>query len=104
MLGCNTKRTMQFAQGLYEGVEIGGDTTGLITYMRTDGITMVPEALNDARDVIASKYGKKYVPGTARTCRAQAAASGCDCCWGAASPSGCGYRPSACRGCCSRSS
>jgi len=66
-LGFNTKRTMQIAQGLYEGVEIGGDTTGLITYMRTDGITMVPEALNEARDVIASKYGKKYVPGTART-------------------------------------
>ena len=40
-LGFNAKRTMQIAQGLYEGVEIGGDTTGLITYMRTDGITMV---------------------------------------------------------------
>ena len=65
-LGFNTKRTMQIAQGLYEGVEIEGDVTGLITYMRTDGITMVAEAINEARDVIADRYGKKYVPGTAR--------------------------------------
>ena len=43
-LGFNAKRTMQVAQGLYEGVDIGGETVGLITYMRTDGITMVPEA------------------------------------------------------------
>ncbi len=65
-LGFNAKRTMQIAQGLYEGVEIGGDTTGLITYMRTDGITMVAEAVNEARDVIARKYGAKYVPASAR--------------------------------------
>ena len=65
-LGFNAKRTMQVAQGLYEGVEIGGDTTGLITYMRTDGITMVSEAINEAREVIASRYGKRYVPGSAR--------------------------------------
>ena len=65
-LGFNAKRTMQIAQGLYEGVEIEGDVTGLITYMRTDGITMVGEAINEARDVIASRYGQKYVPGTAR--------------------------------------
>ena len=49
-LGFNAKRTMQIAQGLYEGVEIGGDTTGLITYMRTDGITMVAEAITEARE------------------------------------------------------
>ena len=66
-LGFNAKRTMQIAQGLYEGVEIEGDVTGLITYMRTDGITMVGEAINEARDVIASRYGQKYVPGSART-------------------------------------
>jgi DNA topoisomerase-1 len=65
-LGFNAKRTMQVAQGLYEGVEIGGDVTGLITYMRTDGITMVPEAVNEAREVIAKKYGAKYVPAAAR--------------------------------------
>ncbi|HEU4550215.1 MAG TPA: type I DNA topoisomerase [Rhizomicrobium sp.] len=65
-LGFNAKRTMQVAQGLYEGVEIGGDTTGLITYMRTDGITMVPEAVGEARQVIAARYGQRYVPGAAR--------------------------------------
>ncbi|HEY8254962.1 MAG TPA: type I DNA topoisomerase [Rhizomicrobium sp.] len=61
-LGFNAKRTMQIAQGLYEGVEIDGDTTGLITYMRTDGITMVAEAITEARDVIGKKYGARYVP------------------------------------------
>src|SRR6202012_1406503 len=44
-LGFNAKRTMQIAQGLYEGAEIDGEPTGLITYMRTDGITMVGEAI-----------------------------------------------------------
>ncbi len=65
-LGFNAKRTMQIAQGLYEGVEIGGDTTGLITYMRTDGITIVPEAVGEAREVIGKLYGKRYVPGSPR--------------------------------------
>ncbi|MEJ1970777.1 MAG: type I DNA topoisomerase [Rhizomicrobium sp.] len=66
-LGFGAKRTMQIAQGLYEGVDIGGDTVGLITYMRTDGITMVPEAIAEARDVIGAKYGRKYLPAAART-------------------------------------
>ena len=65
-LGFNAKRTMQVAQGLYEGVEIGGETTGLITYMRTDGITMAPEAITEARSVIGQKYGARYVPQAAR--------------------------------------
>jgi DNA topoisomerase-1 len=65
-LGFNAKRTMQIAQGLYEGVEIGGETTGLITYMRTDGITMVGEAIAEAREVIGKKYGARYVPGSPR--------------------------------------
>ncbi len=65
-LGFAAKRTMQVAQGLYEGVDIGGDTVGLITYMRTDGITMAPEAVTEARDVIGKKYGARYVPQTAR--------------------------------------
>ena len=72
-LGFNAKRTMQVAQGLYEGVEIGGETTGLITYMRTDGVTMVAEAVNEARGVIGEKYGARYVPGTARTYTSRAA-------------------------------
>jgi DNA topoisomerase-1 len=65
-LGFNAKRTMQVAQGLYEGVEIGGETTGLITYMRTDGIIMVPEAIAEARSVIGQKYGARYVPPSPR--------------------------------------
>ncbi|MDO9335853.1 MAG: type I DNA topoisomerase [Caulobacter sp.] len=65
-LGFNAQRTMQAAQKLYEGIDIGGETTGLITYMRTDGVQAAPEALAEARDVIAGLYGKDYVPGSAR--------------------------------------
>jgi DNA topoisomerase-1 len=65
-LGFNAKRTMQIAQSLYEGVEIGGDTTGLITYMRTDGVTMAPEAIAEARSEIAKNYGPRYLPAKAR--------------------------------------
>jgi DNA topoisomerase-1 len=45
-------RTMQVAQKLYEGIDIGGETVGLITYMRTDGVQMAPEAITEARDAI----------------------------------------------------
>jgi DNA topoisomerase I len=72
-LGFNAKRTMQVAQGLYEGVDIGGDTVGLITYMRTDGVTMVGEAITEARDVVSKRYGARYVPATARTYTSKAA-------------------------------
>src|SRR6185437_1054454 len=65
-LGFGAKRTMQIAQGLYEGVDIAGETVGLITYMRTDGIVMVPEAIAEARSVIGSKYGQRYMPGSPR--------------------------------------
>src|ERR1051325_4580662 len=59
-LGFNAKRTMQIAQSLYEGADIDGETIGLITYMRTDGITIVPEAINEAHNVIGKKYGARY--------------------------------------------
>jgi DNA topoisomerase-1 len=72
-LGFNAKRTMQVAQGLYEGVEIGGETTGLITYMRTDGVTMVAEAISEARGVIGEKYGARYVPQNPRAYTSRAA-------------------------------
>src|ERR1700761_4311446 len=72
-LGFNAKRTMQVAQGLYEGVEIGGETTGLITYMRTDGVTMVAEAVSEARSVIGDKYGARYVPSGPRVYTSKAA-------------------------------
>jgi len=61
-LGFNAQRTMQAAQKLYEGVDIGGETVGLITYMRTDGVQTAPEALDEAREVIGGIYGKEYVP------------------------------------------
>jgi DNA topoisomerase-1 len=65
-LGFSAQRTMQAAQKLYEGVDIGGETVGLITYMRTDGVQTAPEALDEAREVIAGLYGKPYVPEKAR--------------------------------------
>ncbi|MEA2760109.1 MAG: topoisomerase [Methylobacteriaceae bacterium] len=69
---------MQIAQRLYEGVDIGGETVGLITYMRTDGVDMAPEAIAAARKVIAKEYGPEYLPGaprkyTAKTKNAQEA-------------------------------
>jgi DNA topoisomerase I len=61
-LGFAPARTMQVAQRLYEGVEIGGETLGLITYMRTDGVDVAPEAITAARRVIGSQFGERYVP------------------------------------------
>jgi DNA topoisomerase I len=61
-LGFSAKQTMQIAQRLYEGVDIGGETVGLITYMRTDGVQIVPEAVSQIRDVIAAEFGKNYTP------------------------------------------
>ena len=60
-LGFSAKQTMQVAQRLYEGVDIGGETTGLITYMRTDGVTLVPEAISAIRGVIAREFAPNYV-------------------------------------------
>jgi DNA topoisomerase-1 len=65
-LGFAAKRTMQVAQQLYEGVDVGGETVGLITYMRTDGVSMDGAAIHEARDTIAQRYGKKYVPHSPR--------------------------------------
>jgi len=61
-LGFNTKHTMSIAQRLYEGVDIGGETQGLITYMRTDGVSMDIGAMNAVRGAISGKFGDKYVP------------------------------------------
>jgi DNA topoisomerase-1 len=61
-LGLSPARTMQIAQKLYEGVTIKGETTGLITYMRTDGIDMAPEAIAGVRRVIGESYGERYLP------------------------------------------
>jgi DNA topoisomerase-1 len=65
-LGFAPAITMRIAQRLYEGIELGGETVGLITYMRTDGIELDQSAIKGARDVIAAEYGKQYVPDTPR--------------------------------------
>jgi DNA topoisomerase-1 len=66
-LGFAPAIAMRLAQRLYEGVEIDGETTGLITYMRTDGIDIAPEAISDIRAMIGKNFGAKYVPGSPRT-------------------------------------
>ena len=71
-LGFSATQTMQTAQRLYEGVDIGGETTGLITYMRTDGISMVGEAISDCRATIQSKYGESYLPAQHRVYKTKA--------------------------------
>ncbi|MER8647040.1 type I DNA topoisomerase [Mesorhizobium sp. M1121] len=71
-LGFSATRTMQVAQRLYEGMEIGGETTGLITYMRTDGVQMAPEAIDAARDAIAKEFGPRYLPEKPRQYTAKA--------------------------------
>ena len=60
-LGFAPARTMQLAQRLYEGAEIGGEAVGLITYMRTDGVDLAPEATASARNVIGKEFGASYV-------------------------------------------
>lgn len=65
-LGLAPAITMRIAQRLYEGIDIGGETTGLITYMRTDGVQIAPEAITQARTVIGQDYGKAYVPDAPR--------------------------------------
>jgi DNA topoisomerase-1 len=61
-LGFSANRTMQVAQRLYEGMDIGGETAGLITYMRTDGVQMAPEAISAARAAIGKEFGDRYLP------------------------------------------
>jgi DNA topoisomerase-1 len=71
-LGFSATRTMQTAQKLYEGVNIGGETTGLITYMRTDGVDMVGEAVTECRSMISNKFGADYLPEKARVYKSKA--------------------------------
>jgi DNA topoisomerase-1 len=67
-LGFNTQRTMRVAQKLYEGIELPGEgNVGLITYMRTDSVTLATVAVDEIRDVIAERYGKDNVPDEPRT-------------------------------------
>ena len=66
-LGFTTKRTMMVAQQLYEGINLGGETTGLITYMRTDSVHLANEAVADIRELIETQYGAENVPKQPRT-------------------------------------
>ncbi|MAJ22605.1 MAG: DNA topoisomerase I [Candidatus Pelagibacter sp. TMED64] len=61
-LGFGASRTMQIAQKLYQGIEIEGETIGLITYMRTDGTNISNDAIITFRDYIEKEYGKEYLP------------------------------------------
>ncbi len=70
-LGFAPAHTMRLAQRLYEGIDIGGETVGLITYMRTDGVDMDPEAVGAIRRMIGKDYGADYVPGAPRTYQAK---------------------------------
>jgi len=63
--GFGASRTMQIAQRLYQGIEIEGETTGLITYMRTDGTHISKEAIVEFRELITKDFGREYVPGSA---------------------------------------
>ena len=60
--GFGASRTMQIAQRLYQGIDIEGETTGLITYMRTDGTNISKEAIEDFRKHISDDFGDKYLP------------------------------------------
>ncbi len=71
-LGFAPAHTMRIAQRLYEGVDVGGETVGFITYMRTDGVDIAPEALSAARRVIGSDYGERYLPASPRHYTAKA--------------------------------
>ncbi len=71
-LGFSASRTMRVAQQLYEGVDIGGETVGLITYMRTDSVNLANEALDEIRRYIAETFGKDKLPDKPRTYKTKA--------------------------------
>jgi len=71
-LGFTAQRTMRVAQQLYEGIDSGGGLAGLITYMRTDSVTLARDALDELRAYIADNYGEKNLPGRARVFKTKA--------------------------------
>lgn len=70
--GYTARRTMQIAQSLYEGVDLGGGSTGLITYMRTDSLSLAERAVQQARQVVTDLYGPQYLPKSPRTFKSKA--------------------------------
>lgn len=71
-LGFSAKRTMRVAQRLFEGVDLGGETVGLITYMRTDSVHLAPEAVRATRELIGERFGRSYLPERPRHFRTRA--------------------------------
>ncbi|MCK0069566.1 type I DNA topoisomerase [Kordiimonas laminariae] len=71
-LGFPAAKTMRVAQSLYEGKSLGGEVTGLITYMRTDGVTIAQEALNATRQLVSNRYGDKFLPEKPRVYKTKA--------------------------------
>jgi DNA topoisomerase I len=65
-LGFGAAQTMKIAQRLYEGIDLDGETVGLITYMRTDGVTLSQDAIGAGRKLIAEQYGNEYLPDAPR--------------------------------------
>lgn len=61
-LGFTTSRTMRIAQQLYEGIDIGSGTVGLITYMRTDSLSLAAEAITQIRDYVRKQFDADYLP------------------------------------------
>ncbi|MFV0430874.1 MAG: type I DNA topoisomerase [Alphaproteobacteria bacterium] len=66
-LSFSAKKTMQVAQKLYEGINIGGETVGLITYMRTDSVALSQDAISQSRGYIEKNYNKRYLPASPRS-------------------------------------
>ena len=71
-LGLSVNQTMRTAQKLYEGTEIKGETTGLITYMRTDSVVMSNDAINQIRNFVTDNYGQNYLPEKPRIYKSKA--------------------------------
>ncbi|HEX5319857.1 MAG TPA: type I DNA topoisomerase, partial [Stellaceae bacterium] len=71
-LGFGASRTMRIAQRLYEGIDLAGETVGLITYMRTDGVAIAGEAIAATRQLIGKDFGDRYLPSSPRVYRSPA--------------------------------
>ncbi|MDC0227278.1 type I DNA topoisomerase [Alphaproteobacteria bacterium] len=72
-LGFGASRTMRIAQKLYEGINLGSETTGLITYMRTDGVQLSSQAIQELRNEITNRHGKSFIPEKPRVYKSKAA-------------------------------
>ena len=71
-LGFGAAQTMKIAQRLYEGVDLGGETVGVISYMRTDGVALSQDAIDSGRKLIGEQYGKNYLPDVPRVYKSTA--------------------------------